>query len=855
MKLIHTWTYRDAEKRVLGLVKRFETTDEKGATKKLVVPYFLPDEEGNWKKGGGKKPRALFNLPGITNSKSIVVVEGEKCAEALMQLGVPATTSCGGAHGVKEADWSPFAKTEKVYLLPDADGPGEVYIEQVAQQIYLANPKAKFFALRIEGVDGEDIVDWMRWHMPATIPWDGYEELSDTSRMALKDLLKEFFEQAVPFHPVLLDEYDERSKNKNRGDDKSHTGAVRAALTFRDILAKYGKTSEGQKRDNGCVRVSSPFSSDSNPSFDYNEEEKWFHCFSSGASGDVFKLIAQFENCGTKGSDWKKVFEIAESITGLTRNKQERKSKVTSISTRLPLDTSSIAHQLLSIPNDNLSPEDAYLACEPVLRAMAASDGAQDEFVFGHIKDHFKLKANFMKPFRQTVREMRAELKENGKIENETFDEKPTDAPRELYLTLFPKFLGEIRKDIFSGDALYWDEKEKVYSPVLNQMKYLKSQFLEYGERKNIRFFMSAVDYHFEEYASKLEPRLVVDVPEWDGKDYLKELVKRVTLEDVDFGELGKIDNAVLEEFIKEWHSKMWEKLANPRVQNRIIVLKGDQGIGKDFWQEEQLGGLGQFMVPMTVEDSNKDTKAQLHQGLAVTISEFDRTVKQHTSTMKELLTAATTMIRLPYDARAKPRYVRCSFMASCNVDEVLRDYTGNRRYVLFALKDIDRSDCFSEAEKLQVLAQGKFLAQQKFRVTARSEQLMAAYIDQETPESPTELLLEEWDDIAHQFYNSKLDFDQKRETTEQATRGDAPKDAFGFMPNKFMIEDRVLERLGKKFGWNERYVTALLKKSGRRARLRIGSTIERGFYWLQKDAPIVTDVSGGVTDDEVDFL
>ncbi|TXH10777.1 MAG: hypothetical protein E6R03_15130, partial [Hyphomicrobiaceae bacterium] len=687
-----------------------------------------------------------------------------------------------------------------------------------------------------------------------------YSEFSDTTRLALKDEFKKFFKTAIPYFPVLKEEETERTAQKKEAkkqDPASHTAAVRAALTFRDILAKYGKSADGQKRDNGCIRVSSPFSNDSTPSFDFHEDEKWFHCFSSGESGDVFKLIAKFEKCTTKGSDWKKVFEIAESLTGLRRNKQERKSNVTNIATRLPLDTSSIAQQLSSIEAEGLSANDALIACEPVLRAVAASNGIQDEFIFDRIKEHFRLKASFVKSFRKTVQMYRAELKENGKIETakEPSGDKPTDAPRSLYLELFPRFLGDIRKDIFSGDALFWDEQEKVYSPVLNQMKFLKSQFLEYGERHNIRFFMSAVDYHFEEYSSKLQPRLVVDVPEWDGTDYLKQLVKRVRLADVDFGELGKIDNTVLEEFIKEWHAKMWEKLENPHVQNRIIVLKGDQGIGKDFWQSEQLGGLGQFMVPMTVEDSNKDTKAQLHQGLAVTISEFDRTVKQHTSTMKELLTAATTMIRLPYDARAKPRYVRCSFMASCNVDEVLRDYTGNRRYVLFALEDIDRDVQFTHAQKLQVLAQGKALAKQKFRVSAKSEAVMAAYIEQETPESPTELLLEEWDEMAHHYYATKLDFEQKREVTEQANRGEAPKGAFGFMPNKFIAEDRLLERVGKKFGWNERYVISILKKAGRKARHRIGSTIERGFYWFGDAAPSVTPVTNGVTEDEIDFL
>lgn len=856
MKLIHTWSYRDEQKNVVGLVKRFEVAGENGEIKKIVLPFFVREGE-EWKKGGAQKPRPLYNLPGIHGAETIIVTEGEKCAEALAQLGLPATTSCGGANGTKDANWSVCKCAKKIVLMPDADEPGETYIREAAQCIAAAHPEAAFFVLRIPGFDnGQDIVDWLQERAQG---WDGYRAFSETEREKLLPAVRELFKNRAAYSlPAAAPKQETKKSTPPAQDNGAHVAEVRAALSFEAILSRYGHSTQGATRQNGCTRICSPFSNDSNPSFDFNESEKWFNCFSSGKKGDVFGLIAEFERCDTKGDGWKKVMEVAESITGLVKPKQERKSNVTSITTRLPLNLSSIAHDLLSIPAEGLSPEDALVACEPVLRAIAASDGVQDEIVFGHIKDHFKLKAAFLAPFKKTVTKYRKELKETGQIEKPERDgdsEKPIDAPRSLYLQLFPQFLGEIRRDIFSGDSLYWDASEKVYSPVLNEMKLLKSRFLKYGEEHNIRFFMSAVDYHFEEFHNGLEPRLVVDVPEWDGRDYLKELCDRVTLAEVVIPEVGAIDNLVLEEFIKEWHAKMWEKLSNPHVQNRIIVLKGDQGIGKDYWQLEQLGGLGQFVVPMTVEDSNKDTKAQLHQGLAVTISEFDRTVKQHTSTMKELLTAATTMIRLPYDARAKPRFVRCSFMASCNVDEVLRDYTGNRRYVLFALSDIDRTKQFTEREKLQVLAQGKALAKMKYRASEQSERVMAAYIRQETPKSPTQALLEEWDDAAHLHYLTKLDVDAKNEVTKPATRGDAPKGAFGFMPNRMIQEDQLLGKLSKRFGWNERYLVGLLDKAGRRDRMRVGPHIDRGFWWCSKEASPVTPVTEGVTDDEIDFL
>lgn len=868
MHLIHIWPYLDEQKNVLGLVKRFETENEKGELQKILVPYFKR-EDGEWKKGGAAKPRPLYNLPGIFRCSSLVVTEGEKCASALMQLGFPVTTSCGGAHGVKEADWSACREARKIYLLPDNDEPGETYIASVAECLKRINSSVELFVLRLPGLDvGGDVVDWIQQRVPT---WNGYAAIPEMDRAALLASLKKLFVDSPAYVPPEKQTAAPAAETKKKpavGDN--HVDNVRQALSISAVLQRYGKEWQGENRSNGCTRICSPFASDSNPSFDYNEQEKWFNCFSSGKKGDAFALIAELEGCSTKGDDWRRVIEVAESITGIARPKQEKKSNVTSLQTRLPVNLDAIAQELLSIPNENVPAEDAFVACQNVLRMMAASDGQRDEFLFDQIRSHFQIKASLLQPFRKAVRMQREELKKTGRIEKKSREPKgnddTVDAPRELYLELFPRFLGEIRRDIFSGDCLCWDQHENSYVPVLNQMKLLKSRFLEYGEKNNVRFFMSAVDYHFEEYAAALQPRLVLDIPEWDGKDYIKMLCDRVKLKPIALAGHIDIDNSVLEQFMKDWHAKMWLKLWNPQVQNRIIVLRGDQGIGKDFWQAEQLGALGQFLVPMTVEDSNKDTRAQLHQGLAITISEFDRTMKQHTSTIKDLLTASTTMIRLPYDARAKFRSVRCSFMASCNVDEILRDHTGNRRYIIFHLLDINRSQRFTHAQRLQVLAQGQHLARLGYQASEPAEAAMKAYVAGETPQAPAALLLEEWDDMAHQHYLTKLTPEQ-RQACERAARHCKEDGAVGFMPNRFVAEDRLFEKLSRKFGWNERYAVTILSKTNRRGRLRfkngITSSIERGFFWMHPDASIdVTDdtpeiesVTANGASDECDFL
>lgn len=858
MKLIHTWTYRSATDEVLGYVKRWEV-EENGEWKKQVVPYFKRDGD-KFLKGGAQKPRPLFNIPGIINAKTIVVVEGEKCAAALMQLGIPATCNCGGAGAVRDADWTPCKNAEKFYLLPDADLPGETYIDQAARAILEVNSTAKFSVLRVPSVDGgEDIIDWLQAkHLALTAEeWNGYESFGETTTHQLLREIKAFFKEAQPYYPDLHTEAEEHTTRKT---SSQHTLDLRNALTFPLVLSHFGKSTAATDRTNGYSRCSSPFSNDSNPSFDFNEERKVWHCFSSGRGGDIFNLIAELLGCSAKGEDWKKIIDTAETITGIARPKQEKRSNVTSILTKLPVDLTSISQQLHIISPENLTPNDALVACDGILRAVAGSDGVQDEFVIDQIKSYFKLTGNFIKPFRAKLRAYRQELITTGATDatRSGNDDRAEEAPKSLYMQLYPKIIGEIRKDIFSGDCMCWDEQEEVFTPVANKIGLIRSRFRDYGEKNNVRFSMQAVEDHFDEFAETLQPEICVKIPEWDGKDRLKELAQRVELVETQIPGLGTIDIEVLEDFIKEWHARMWQKLQDPHVQNRIIVLKGPQGIGKDFWLREQLGGLGQFAVPMTVEDSNKDTRAQLHQGLAVVISEFDRTSKHHTSTLKDMLTAPSTMIRLPYDRRPKFRYVRCSFVATCNVDDILRDHTGNRRYILFPLKNIAKEQRHTPADWLQVLAQGLALAAQNYTASERSERLMQAYIKQETPDSPLELLLEEWDDAAAALY------DALPPQKQMNCRGlPVEKTEFtGFLPNKYADEQGLMAKLGKQFGWNENYIRILLKRAGRAARYRVDGAPERGFFW--KTATCVGDLydpgcSGSQQNssdlDDVDFI
>lgn len=108
------------------------------------------------------KPWPIFNRTRIKDSSYVVLGEGEQCIRALAKLGIPATTSPGGAKNGKNADWSPLCG-KKVFLWPDNDSAGRQYVQEVGEilsaincELWLVDPEAA----GLEN-DGDDVCDFL----------------------------------------------------------------------------------------------------------------------------------------------------------------------------------------------------------------------------------------------------------------------------------------------------------------------------------------------------------------------------------------------------------------------------------------------------------------------------------------------------------------------------------------------------------------------------------------------------------------------------------------------------------------------------------------------------------------------
>jgi hypothetical protein len=115
----------------------------------------------------GKPVYRLPELGAADPSVPVLIVEGEKCADALAQLGVVATTS-GGASSADAADWSPLSHRMCI-VWPDHDKAGAAYGLAVALKLRALGCTVELVDVsNLHLPDGGDCVDWLAVNPNAT---------------------------------------------------------------------------------------------------------------------------------------------------------------------------------------------------------------------------------------------------------------------------------------------------------------------------------------------------------------------------------------------------------------------------------------------------------------------------------------------------------------------------------------------------------------------------------------------------------------------------------------------------------------------------------------------------------------
>jgi hypothetical protein len=151
-RILVTYDYKDEKGRFLYQTVRYHP---KGFKQRR------PDKSG-WVWNLADVPRVLYRLPELLQNpdRAVFVVEGEKDADRLREIGLVATTNVNGANAKWLPQYTETLRGREVVILPDNDEPGRRHAEEVAAALDGAAASVKVVPLPGLPLKG-DVSDWL----------------------------------------------------------------------------------------------------------------------------------------------------------------------------------------------------------------------------------------------------------------------------------------------------------------------------------------------------------------------------------------------------------------------------------------------------------------------------------------------------------------------------------------------------------------------------------------------------------------------------------------------------------------------------------------------------------------------
>lgn len=341
---------------------------------------------------------------------------------------------------------------------------------------------------------------------------------------------------------------------------------------------------------------------------------------------------------------------------------------------------------------------------------------------------------NFIKSIKKSLDNNNVNLIEKPAPElssnSEADDKKSLRTKYKFFKEFFDKDLKEAIREKLSGE-LKIKEDSGYWQPVISGIKSMKSR----AHQNNLSH--NYTEIHLSQYIQSIPLGLLIKPEKWDGSERLLKIFSHFK-----FAE-DKLDQENCWLLFKEWCANIFRRIDNPMSQNRILIFRGAQGIGKDYFIENVVGkALGPYFVNLEPQDSNKENFIAIHGKLLANISEFDQTNRMAISSLKNMITSSHQRIRMPYEPAARDYQFHCSFFASSNFDSILRDSSGNRRFLIFDIESIQK-DYDKHIDSDQILAEMYQWYLDDFRAPKECYDALDGFIQQETPESVDDLALE----------------------------------------------------------------------------------------------------------------
>jgi len=301
----------------------------------------------------------------------------------------------------------------------------------------------------------------------------------------------------------------------------------------------------------------------------------------------------------------------------------------------------------------------------------------------------------------------------------------------------------------------------------------------------------SRVDDHLTRWSDSLDKELLIDIPQWDGKDHIGELASHLTARNV--------SRLVIQDAFRTWMAGVFNRVKSNYVYNQFIILGGGQGIGKDEFIKELFKGFGPYYASVNPQNQKRDDNyTQIHGKMISYTEEIERS-NFSPSDWKEYISAAQADYRSPYDRIGSRKKLRHSVIGSTNhTEKMLKDTTGNRRYWIIDVESINW-DYKSKVDHMQIVAQAKALSDASYTCKDSTHAAFMGWNEEHKPDAKE-------DQILQAYMNSERFIQTSVEWIEPSC-----------MHFRSWIDDMRIS------GFNQQTCRAVLGNNGLRQRVRSG--------------------------------
>lgn len=325
------------------------------------------------------------------------------------------------------------------------------------------------------------------------------------------------------------------------------------------------------------------------------------------------------------------------------------------------------------------------------------------------------------------------------------------------YKHIFQRSFPSAKKCIISGNVYYLEKTvgtafgKKIETSSLRKLANLSSIIpsivSDYGLKKE------GAIAHFKRFISELPRSFLIDIGKWDGVDRIEKIFEHVKSEHFTSLELSEI--------FKNWIASAFRRAFNPSNQNQCLILRGDQGIGKDTLIESFIECFDVYYNRVNFHTDGKDNYQNMEGSIFAHIGEQDSMHGSKLSFLKDLITGKSVTFRKSYAADSDKYMQTWSLISSSNFDDMLKDPSGNRRFLIVPIESINFA-YNTYVDKNQIMAQMVHLYNTGYVWTNETRVKVDSVRREFEPEDKNQLALEQilWNIYQYEVSPPKEDRD-----------------------------------------------------------------------------------------------